>query len=63
MMRANDLFKRINAKSMQWRDATLPFATSMGVASYAGRDIAEAVMVSADLKLYANKQKRHKAGA
>jgi diguanylate cyclase (GGDEF)-like protein len=61
MARAATITKSINGKSISWRNAMLPFQTSSGVAAYTGRDIAEAVMVSADLKLYADKQKR-KAG-
>lgn len=62
LFRALDLIKKLNAKSMMWRESILPFTVSMGAACYSGRDIAEAVMVSADLKLYANKEKRRKAG-
>jgi diguanylate cyclase (GGDEF)-like protein len=61
MARAQTVAKNINAKTMSWRQTVLPFRCSMGMACYAGRDIAEAVMVSADLKLYADKQKRKRA--
>jgi diguanylate cyclase (GGDEF)-like protein len=61
MARAQSVIKNINEKSMSWRESTLPFTASMGFATYTGRDIAEAVMVSADLKLYADKTRRHKA--
>lgn len=60
MARANAIAKSINGKSMKWRNTMLPFRASVGVACYSGRDIPEAVMVSADLKLYADKQKRKK---
>lgn len=63
MARAQAILKSINAKSMSWRNHSLPMRTSMGMAGYTGRDIAEAVMVSADLKLYADKQKRKRAMA
>lgn len=58
LARAITVAKNINGKSMRWRNSTLPFRASSGVASYTGRDIAEAVIVSADLKLYADKQRR-----
>jgi diguanylate cyclase (GGDEF)-like protein len=62
MARAQAIIKKLNGKHMVWREHLLPFSASMGSAFFAGRDIAEAVMVSADLKLYADKQKRHKGG-
>ncbi len=61
MARAATIVRNLNGKSMTWRNSVLPLRASAGVATYTGRDIAEAVMVSADLRLYANKQKR-KAG-
>ncbi|MBI3419513.1 MAG: GGDEF domain-containing protein [Proteobacteria bacterium] len=60
MARAMTVAKNLNSKSMSWRDRSLPFSASMGVSCFTGRDIAEAVMVSADLKLYADKKKRQK---
>ncbi len=59
--RANAIVKTINSKIMTWRQHTLQLKASCGFATYTGRDIAEAVLVSADLKLYADKQKRKKA--
>lgn len=61
LARGQTIIKNVNAKAMNWRQSALPFRTSMGMAAYAGRDIPEAVMVSADLKLYADKMKRKKA--
>lgn len=61
MARAQAISRSINSKSMSWRTHSLPLRSSMGMAAYTGRDIAEAVMVSADLKLYADKQKRKRA--
>ena len=58
--RAGSIQKLINSKIMTWRQHTLQFKSSCGIATYTGRDIAEAVLVSADLKLYADKQKRKK---
>lgn len=58
--RANAIVKSINSKIMTWRQHTLQMKASCGVSVYTGRDIAEAVIVSADLKLYADKQKRKK---
>lgn len=59
--RAQAIVKSINAKAMNWRQHSLPMNVSAGVATYGSRDIAEAVLVSADLKLYANKQRRKSA--
>ncbi len=61
MARSQAIISSINSKSVTWRDVTLPLRSSMGTATFGGRDIAEAVMVSADLKLYAHKQKRKDA--
>lgn len=61
MARAAAIAKNINSKIMTWRQHTLQLKASYGVAAYGARDIAEAVMVSADLKLYTDKQKRKKA--
>lgn len=63
LARAQAIMKNVNAKTMNWRQSALPLRTSAGMAAYAGRDIAEAVMVSADLKLYANKLKRKSAAS
>lgn len=59
--RAAAIARDVNSKMMLWRGQPLPLKTSCGIASYGSRDIAEAVMVSADLKLYADKQKRKSA--
>ena len=59
--RAGSIVNTINSKIMTWRQHTLQMKASCGVATFTGRDISEAVMVSADLKLYADKQKRKKA--
>ncbi len=63
MARAGEIIRKINGRHMNWRDHVLPFSASMGLATYGGRDIAEAVLVSADLRLYAEKQRRRKGGA
>ncbi len=60
LARAAAIIKTINSKVMTWRQHTIQLKASCGLATYTGRDIAEAVMVSADLKLYADKQKRKK---
>lgn len=56
--RAQAIAKGINNRMMSWRTSSLPLKASSGIATYGARDIAEAIMVSADLKLYADKQKR-----
>jgi diguanylate cyclase (GGDEF)-like protein len=61
LARAEAVIKKLNSKSMMWREHVLTFSASMGTACFTGRDIAEAVLVSADLKLYVDKQKRKKA--
>jgi diguanylate cyclase (GGDEF)-like protein len=58
VLRAQTIIKNINSKMMSWRNHTLPLKASCGLSVYTGRDITEAVIVSADLKLYADKQKR-----
>jgi diguanylate cyclase (GGDEF)-like protein len=60
LARAQAIIKKLNGKNMMWREHLLPFSASMGSAYFTGRDIPEAVLVSADLKLYADKQRRKK---
>ncbi|QQR70024.1 MAG: GGDEF domain-containing protein [Alphaproteobacteria bacterium] len=56
--RAKLLTESLNSKSMSWRRSCLPLRASFGTTSYRKGDLVDAVLASADLKLYSNKQKR-----
>jgi diguanylate cyclase (GGDEF)-like protein len=52
------LEKSFNSRMMQWRDKILPLCASFGLSAYEGSDAPEAIMATADLKLYAHKARR-----
>ena len=58
--RATALEAAFMKKSMAWLNVCLPLVASFGTAVYGKGDIAEAVMASADLRLYLQKEKRKK---
>ena len=60
LRRVGKLEKSFNSRMMQWRDKILPLRASFGLSHYRGSDVAETVMASADLKLYAHKA-RHQS--
>lgn len=56
--RMSRLEKSFNSRIMHWQDKMLPLRASFGLAPYQGTDTPEAIMKTADLRLYAHKASR-----